>query len=479
MNPKDVVQEWRAKSTELDAIFKRYVNTAGEFTGDPSAEDQVKITSLQKEITSLKSQYETATAFTENAEALKKFETPVGLPRFPGAPHNPHKAWEDPDDLRRQPRRFDGSLKYIDVHPTRQENEETAYRFAQWIFASQAMFANTDLQIKALEFCASKGIKTTKTMLEGVNEQGGALVPTEFDNVLIRLMERFGVIRQSATIKQMGSDMRSVPRRVGGVTANWVGEGGTIAESSPTYDTVSLVAKKLATLTAISSEVQEDSAVSIADELAFECALAFATAEDKAAFIGDASPTYGGITGITQKLKGLSATIANIAGLVVASGNLFSEVILTDFNSVVALLPEFADGPNTAWYMHRTLYYNFIVKLLQTAAGGATISELQQGQRAPRPLFLGYPVVFTQAMPKIDANSQVAALLGDLRMGCFLGDRRRRTLFLDPYSLLSTDMIQVRATERVDFNFHSPGNATATAADKQPGPVVGLISAAS
>jgi HK97 family phage major capsid protein len=116
---------------------------------------------------------------------------------------------------------------------------------------------------------------------------------------------------------------------------------------------------------------------------------------------------------------------------------------------------------------------------LELAAGGVTAMEIANGDRRPRPLFLGYPVNFTQVMPRTEANSQVCALLGDLSMGSVMGDRRQRTLFTDPYSLANYDQIQVRGTERVDINIHDVGNASATAGLRQPGPIVGLITAAS
>jgi HK97 family phage major capsid protein len=96
-----------------------------------------------------------------------------------------------------------------------------------------------------------------------------------------------------------------------------------------------------------------------------------------------------------------------------------------------------------------------------------------------RPVFLGYPVNFTTAMPKTDANSQIACLLGDLSQAATLGDRRQRTLFTDPYSLSGNDSVQVKGTERADIVVSEVGNATSVAADKAPGAIVGLISAAS
>jgi HK97 family phage major capsid protein len=275
----------------------------------------------------------------------------------------------------------------------------------------------------------------------------------------------------------MASDTKMQPRRTGGVSANWVGEAKPITSSNPVYDNVSLVAKKLAANVVMSSEISEDSAINIADELAFEIGYAMAVAEDQAGFLGDGSSTYGGITGITQKLKGLDGTIANIAGLFVASGNSFSEFALTDFINTVALLPQYADGPGAGWYCHRSFYFGTMQKL-ELAAGGVTAREVATGDRSPRPLFLGYPVNFTQTMPRSDANSQIAALLGDLTLGTVMGDRRRRTLFVDPYSLSTNDQVQMRGTERIDIVVHDVGNASATPDLRQPGPIVGLISAA-
>lgn len=412
-------------------------------------------------------------ARAKNEELKKSLTAPVNRPPFP---NGEKKTKEITRALAYTPM---GNLKHIGLYGNRHQDQELAYRFFNWWCATANFPSGSAIRSKALSFCEDNGIPTMKALNEGINEQGGALVPPEFDNMLIRLLEQYGVFRQFTRMNQMAGDTKMIPRRTGGITATWPGEGGTIANSTPAYDNVMLVAKKLAALVIMSSEITEDSAISIADQLAFEIGTAFALAEDQAAFIGDASPTYGGITGITQKLLGLSGTIANIAGLVVASGNLFSEFVIGDFISTVALLPQYADGNNTAWYCHRSFYFGTMQKLELTVPGGVTAREVATGDRAPRPLFLGYPVNFTQVMPRTDANSQIPVVLGDLSMSTVMGDRRMRSLFTDPYSLSANDQIQVRGTERVDIIIHDVGNASATAALRVPGSVVGLISAAS
>jgi HK97 family phage major capsid protein len=409
-------------------------------------------------------------ARAKNDERAKAFAVPINRPAFPNGDKDPKKS-------RAIAYSAMGNLKHIGLYGNRHQDEELAYRFAQWWFATN-LPGDSPLRAKAAAFCADNGIPTIKALNEGINEQGGALVPPEFDNMLIRLLEQFGVFRRYTRMSQMAGDTKMIPRRTGGVTAAWVGESQSITDSTPSYDNVQLVAKKLAARVVMSSEITEDSAIGLADQLAFEIGTAFALAEDQAAFLGDASPTYGGITGIAPKLRGLSATIANIAGLYVAFGDLFSEFILGDFNSTVALLPQYADTAQTAWYCHRSFYFGTMQRL-ELAAGGNTIREVASGDRAPRPLFLGYPVNFTQVMPRTDAASQIAAILGDLSMGTVMGDKRQRTLFTDPYSLSANDQIAVRGTERVDIIVHDVGNASATAADRQPGSIVGLISKAS
>lgn len=464
----EIAEALKARSTQFSGLAAKSITTQTELDEMNALDDEMeKLTAKHVELKKLDD------AKTRNEARTKAFSTPVGQVPFSGSGEGDgnRKAYVPAYSSV-------ASLKHI-TFGTRQENEETAYRFFQFWAATSRRSQ------KAFDFCIEKGIPVVgengnhlKTVNELNNNQGGVLVPPEFDATLIRLIEQYGRFRQFAMMSPMSRETKSQPRRTGGVTAYWVKEAATITASNPTYDLVELVAKKLAALCIMSSEISEDSAINIADQLAFEIGYAFALAEDQAGFIGDSSNTYGGITGICPKLKGLSGTIANIAGLYVASGNLFSEFALADFNNTLALLPQYADTQNSAWYVHKT-FYHAVMQRLELAAGGVTAMEISAGDRRPRPLFLGYPVNFVQVMPRVDANSQIAALLGDLALAATMGDRRERTLATDPYSLFTTDQLQVRGTERIDINVHDVGNASGTAADRVAGPVVGLISAAS
>lgn len=350
---------------------------------------------------------------------------------------------------------------------TGEDAAQRAFRFGQWILGG--MLGNE----RAAKYCADNNI-LLRAQNETVNEKGGFLVPEEFGNDLIDLREQYGVFRRNAKVVPMMSDTRSDPRRTGGLTAYFVGESEAITVSEKNWDRVQLTAKKLSVLARYTSEVNEDSVISMADDLAGEIAYAFANKEDECGFNGDGTSTYGGIVGVREKLKGLSGTIANIAGLQVGTGNAYSELTLADFEGVVGLLPQYADTPMAKWFVHRSFYYNVMVKVM-LASGGVTAAEIE-GARNQR--FLGYGVEFTQVMPKAEANSQVCALFGDLSKAACFGSRRDTTLALSEHSRFANDEIEIRGTERFDINVHDVGNATATAADKQPGPIVGLITAA-
>src|SRR5690349_3163075 len=102
-------------------------------------------------------------------------------------------------------------------------------------------------------------------------------------------------------------------------------------------------------LTKYSNELNEDAVLNIGDDLAGEIAYAFALKEDQCGFIGDGGSAYGGITGVAPALKNVDGTVANVAGLTVATGtgygSSYGSIVIGDFNKVVANLPEYADAP--------------------------------------------------------------------------------------------------------------------------------------
>lgn len=339
--------------------------------------------------------------------------------------------------------------------------DERAFRFGKWF---KGVIVGDPA---SKQWCVDNGIDI-KAHSEGTNYLGGYLVPPEFSNDIIDLREQYGVARQVTRVVSMGSDTLSIPRRTGGLTAYFVGEATAITESSKSWDQVNLVARKLGVLSLWSSELNEDAMVNIGDDLAGEIAYAFANKEDDCFFNGDGTSTYGTIVGVRQKLRDVDATIGNILGLKVATGNAYSEITLSDFHGVLGKLPLYARG-GAVWVMSAT-FFDTVAHKLQTAAGGNTVVDIANGGQQR---FLGYPVVLSQVMPTTEANDQICALLGNFRLGTTFGDRRMLTLALSSDYKFAEDQLAIRGTERFDINIHDVGSTSAT------GPIVGLITAGS
>jgi HK97 family phage major capsid protein len=247
-----------------------------------------------------------------------------------------------------------------------------------------------------------------------------------------------------------------VPRVLSGFTTYFVGEGDDIDLSDMTFDQVSLTAKKLAAMTRITSELNEDSIISMADILANRFAYDLAVREDSCGWLGDGTSTYGGIVGVANALA--AGSIMTATGITT-----FATVTLGNFEEVVGMLPEFP-GIQPAWYMHKKAYYATAGRL-QNAAGGNTTADLGSG---PVLQFLGYPVRFVQTLPKAAATTVKIAYFGDLSMTATMGTRRGIELRSDASVGFISDTIYVRATERFDINVHERGSAS------EAGPMVAL-----
>lgn len=334
----------------------------------------------------------------------------------------------------------------------------------------------------SIEVCKSLGLPL-KAQTEGSNAGGGFTVPNELSSDIIDLREEYGVIEQYLRFEPMNSETKEIMRRTGGLTAYWAGEGEAITESEKSWDRIELTNRKLAAIGIYSSELNEDSIVNLGDDLAGEIAYAFAIKLDEAGFNGDGSETYGRVIGFRQALKGLSGTIANIAGLVVSTGTgyaaSYDAIVLKDFLKVKGKLPRYAYKRGKPRWFVSQFFWNTVMEPLGLAAGGVTAKEIEQGLARETPMFLGYPVEFVEVMPQASEVSQVCCLFGVPQLAGTMGKGRAMTLSLSDQYKWATDMLAIKGTQRVAINIHDVGNASGTASLRKPGPVVGLITASS
>ena len=332
--------------------------------------------------------------------------------------------------------------------------------------------ANLWNDARAKTWCREHGVDHAiqqRAMSTGVLGLGGALVPDEFEQTVVDLRDKFGVIRAHCRDYPMSSDHMIIPRCTDGLTAYPIGDNASVTASDKTWDNLGLTAKKWAVLARYSSELAEDSVISVADDLAEDIAMAFAEKEDDCAINGDGThASYHGVYGFLTDLETNRATLAGSVPAFTAHDT-WPEIDATDVASLMGILPG-RHHPGAKFFCSRLAYAAVFMRLAQTA-GGSAIRDIERGANKV-PYYMGYPVIISDKFPIgtliTDYTDEIIIVFGDLAKGVAFGTRRGLTVKVDSSRYLDQDQIAVLGTTRWDINCHGTGSATV------PGPICGL-----
>jgi HK97 family phage major capsid protein len=309
-------------------------------------------------------------------------------------------------------------------------------------------------QDKSKAWCIEKGIGLTKATSESMDSVGGFLAPQDFDAAIINVREMVGAFRQGAEIRPTRSDGQVRPRRTNGLTANFVTEGSSIAESSFQLDAVESAQKKLAILGRASSELFEDTAADLGEFLTSEIGYAFAAKEDDCGFNGDGTSSFSGINGLSTKLAGLKSSVA-----AASTHKTFLTLDNTDLTNLMAGVLATAI-PGAAWYTSATGYAQTICRL-GAIAGGLVAMQRPDGTISAN--FLGFPVRFSGKLPDVstDLSTKPMLFFGDLSQSSVLVERQQQTIIAISHDrALDADQVLVRGVQRCDIVNHSVGDAS-------------------
>ena len=338
--------------------------------------------------------------------------------------------------------------------------ESNAYAAGKWLMATIMSDANSRT------WCRDHNVEM-RVQTEGINTAGGFVVPDVMERAIIDLRETYGMFRANTRVLPMSTDHTNVPRRSGGVDAYFIGETSAITESEKSWNQVELTAKKLGALTRMSTDLSEDAIINIADDLAQEMAWAFAKKEDECGLDGDGTSTYGGMVGIRTRFVDGTHTFGQVAGVSTftawSHGTLIDEII-----PMMGKLPSYALA-NAKWYIHPTGKAG-LFDSISMAAGGATAREIVEGVRSP--MFAGYPIVTSAAMPVAPVATEIAFLFGDLSLSSTFGDRRGITIKVSDQRYMEYDQIGIQATERFCIVNHDLGDNTTA------GPIIAITGTA-
>ncbi len=313
-----------------------------------------------------------------------------------------------------------------------------------------------------LAFCNGVGINSYaekardidivgKAMATSPDSVGGALVPIEFQPMLIELKDQYGVARQLVGVTPSRAGNMTFPRLNADVTVYAAGEAAALTESSPTFNNVQAFCKKFSAYSYVSREVLLGSAISAVDVLARSHARALAEKEDQCFFNGDGTGTYNGIVG----LKNTLGSAAKVQG----AGNAWSAITDGDYNKLASNIMQNAYTGGTVQLACSQQAFFQVFDRLADAKGGVTYNESKNG--APIFRHRGTPAVIAQVLPTASAASTIFAYLGAFSRGCKFVEQTGGSSFeASEHVRFANDQIAYRSVELIDIVCHDVGDSS-------------------
>ena len=138
----------------------------------------------------------------------------------------------------------------------------------------------------------------SNVLQEGVDSDGGYLVPEEYDHRLIDVLEEENIMRRLGT-KVVTSGQHKINIAASKPAAAWIEEGGALTFGDATFDQIYLDAHKLHVAIKVTEELLYDSAFNLENYIITMFGKALANAEEDAFLNGDGSGKPTGIFAAT------------------------------------------------------------------------------------------------------------------------------------------------------------------------------------
>jgi len=268
-----------------------------------------------------------------------------------------------------------------------------------------------------------------KTFSVGTNADGGFLVPPETEAAVNRSLRDMSPIRAIADVRQVSAAIYQKPYALGEMGAGWVAETAPRPQTGrPTLANLTFPTMELYAMPAATQMVLDDSIVDMDAWIADEVRTAFAIQEGRAFVSGD---------GVNRPRGFLAYPVVN--------NDLWS------WGNLGAIPTGVSAGFPATNPSDKLIELTFAIKApyrsnARFVMNRATLSQVRRfrdttgnylWQPPARPgeasTLLGYPVVESEDMPNIGANS-LSIAFGDFRAGYLIVDRVGIRMLRDPYS---------------------------------------------
>ena len=270
----------------------------------------------------------------------------------------------------------------------------------------------TELMVDWLKTC--KETKAPSGMNEGIDADGGFLVPTQFRNTLLRNAVEATVFYPRTTKIPMQTNTVEIPAVIestrassiyGGIIVYRPAEGASITASNPKMGRVKLQLSKLAALAYVTTELLEDSPISIEPLLGtmFGEAIGFQVDED----------IVNG-TGVNQ-----ARGILNSKSLISVTGETDQEADTIVTNNVIKMYSRLRPRSQRSaiWSANNDCFPQLATLQFEVGTGGSSAGLLQMGTNGvtgePIMTLLGRPLFLTEHNQTLGDKGDI--LLADMK----------------------------------------------------------------
>ncbi len=122
---------------------------------------------------------------------------------------------------------------------------------------------------------------------EGVDSEGGYLVPDEYEKRLLEGLREENIIRSHAYSFTTSTGIHKIPLVGSHGSASWIEEEGAYQESDDTFSQVNLDAHKVGTIIRVSEELLQDSVFDLEGYISSEFSRRIGEKEEEAFIVGD------------------------------------------------------------------------------------------------------------------------------------------------------------------------------------------------
>ena len=264
---------------------------------------------------------------------------------------------------------------------------------------------------------------------EGVQADGGYLVPEEFENQIVTGLDEANIVRSLAKVITTSAE-RKIPIAATHSEAKWTAENSAYTESDPTFEQKTIDAFKLTDLVKVSIELLQDSMFNLESYIANEFARAFGIAEEQAFCVGSGTGQPTGI--FTAKGGNVGVTSAGATAITA------DEMI----NLIYTLKSPYR---RNAKFLMNDSTVSMLRKLKDNNGAYLWQPSVQAGE--PDKL-LGYDLYTSPYVPTAAAGALTVAF-GDFN-NYWIADRSGRTVQRLNELYSTTGQVGFVATERVD-----------------------------